>query len=92
MYLIMRLVDRGAIYQLQLPTLELKEQEIMNMGIVRSSRERGNTLRIKSQITPSLYGRAYCDRRPISKTLTKRRFHDFRPPTNCQPLQELRNV
>ncbi len=88
----MRLVDRGAIYQLQLPTLELKEQEIMNMGIVRSSRERGNTLGIKSQITPSLYSRAYCNRRSNSKTLTKQRFYDFKSPTNCQPVPKLGNV
>ena len=27
----MRFIDRGAAYQPQLPTLELREQEIMNM-------------------------------------------------------------
>ena len=27
----MRLIDRGANYQLRFPTLELREQEIMNM-------------------------------------------------------------
>ena len=31
MCLLMRLIDRGAIYQPQLPTLELREPEITNM-------------------------------------------------------------
>ncbi|MGK7950001.1 MAG: hypothetical protein AB4368_14760 [Xenococcaceae cyanobacterium] len=47
----MRLLGRGAISQPQFPTLELREEEILNMVFVRSPKKQGNIFKSKSPLT-----------------------------------------
>ena len=48
----MRLIDRGATYQLRLPTLELREREIMNM--YRSNPGRSRPLKVVPMRKPDI--------------------------------------
>ena len=55
----MRLLGRGAISQPQFPTLELREEEILNMVFVRSPQKQGNILTFRGGLgeaqSPTLY-------------------------------------
>ena len=65
----MRLIDRGANYQLRLPTLELREQEIMNM--YQSNPGRSCPLKVFPRRKPDIpqFSRQELSNSPFEKSL-----------------------